>query len=115
MRPLTTSMFEILVALTAGPLHGYAIAKRIAALHGNGARSMGPATLYSSIGKLMGMGMIEELGASADDPRRKTYKLTATGATAVAQALREQRQFIENATAGAGPEMAAATWAGGAL
>lgn len=101
MTPLTPSMFEILAALGAGPLHGYAIAKRIVDLHQGATRPIGPATLYSSLQRLEEMGFIEEVEALPGDSRRKTYRMTSSGATHLSQAIVRQRQFLDSATSSA--------------
>ncbi len=101
MPPLTPAMFEIVAALAAGPLHGYAIAKRIVAMHQNTVRSMGPATLYGSIQKLMDLGLLEENGVLETDSRRKTYKLTQAGQSVFAEQFNQRQRFLDSARSSA--------------
>ncbi len=77
----------ILVSLADGPKHGYAIMADVEA--GTG-RPMGPGTLYAALARLEQRGLIEAL-----DPvdRRRPYRLTAVGATVLADQLRELSEF----------------------
>ncbi|MFP5326573.1 MAG: PadR family transcriptional regulator [Acidimicrobiia bacterium] len=72
--------FHILVALTAGDRHGYALMTDVEELSG-GHVKMGPGTLYGTLKRLVNQGLVEEVSASddADDPRRRYYRLTALG------------------------------------
>ena len=59
----------ILVSLSDGPKHGYAIMTDVEA--GTG-RPMGPGTLYGSIQRMIDSGLIEEASAKrADDDERR--------------------------------------------
>ena len=101
MSQMTPSMFEIIAALVGGPLHGYAIAKTIVAMHENAVQPMGPATLYGSIQKLIDQGLIEENGALEADGRRKTYRLTQSGHAAFAQQFNQRQRFLDSVRANA--------------
>ena len=95
--PLTPAVFHILLALSAGPRHGYAIMKQVA-LDSGGAVSMGPGTLYGSIGRMIDAGLIRE-GTSRTDPalddeRRIYYELTAAGQGALATELTRYRDVV---------------------
>ena len=74
MEPLTPAVFHILLALYNGERHGYAIMQEF---------PMGPGTLYGSIKRMLGAGLIEEAGERPDpelnDERRRYYRLTAEG------------------------------------
>ena len=63
----------ILVSLSEGPKHGYAIMTDVEAGYG---RPMGPGTLYAALARLEERGLIEAL-----EPvdRRRPYRLTAAG------------------------------------
>ena len=80
--PLTPAVFHILLALAAGEMHGYAIMQEIAILS-DGRVHVGPGTLYGSIKRLLGAGLIEESGdrpdPELDDERRRYYRLTQDG------------------------------------
>jgi DNA-binding PadR family transcriptional regulator len=79
----------ILVSLSDGPKHGYAIMADVE--QGTG-RPMGPGTLYAALARLEERGFIEAL---APVDRRRPYRLTALGATTVAEQLRELSAFAE--------------------
>jgi DNA-binding PadR family transcriptional regulator len=72
----------ILVALAEAPSHGYRIMSEVEALSG-GVMRLGPGTLYGSIKRMLGQGLIEELeqrpDPDLDDERRRYYQLTALG------------------------------------
>ena len=79
--PLPPAQFHVLVALTEGELHGYAIMGRVEESSGGLVR-MGPATLYGTLKRLLDAGLAEELvirPAVGDDQRRGYYRLTGRG------------------------------------
>ena len=79
--PLPSAAFQILLALAAGDLHGYAIMRQVEEQSGGRGR-LGPGTLYGSIQTLLEEKLIEEVESGAGDPgteRRRCYKLTAAG------------------------------------
>ena len=85
--PLPQAQFHVLVALTAGDRHGYAIMGAVEGSSGGVVR-MGPATLYGTLKKLVERGLVEESDrrpSSNDDERRRYYRLTGLG-KAVCQA-----------------------------
>ena len=65
----------ILLSLSDGPKHGYAIMSDVEAISGV---PLGPGTLYWALARLEQRGMIEAL---APVERRRPYRLTALGAT----------------------------------
>jgi DNA-binding PadR family transcriptional regulator len=65
----------ILVSLSDGPKHGYAIMTDVEAMTG---APLGPGTLYGALARLEKRGLIEAL---APEERRRPYKLTGLGAT----------------------------------
>jgi DNA-binding PadR family transcriptional regulator len=90
--PLTPAVFHVLLALTDGERHGYAIMQEVAESTA-GRMKMGPGTLYGTIKRLLEARMIEESDErpdpEMDDERRRYYRLTALGERAVkAEALR---------------------------
>lgn len=91
---LAAHQFDIVVALGAGPAHGYEIMKRVDQLRG-GKKDLGPAQLYTGLQKLLDLGLIEEI--ASDDPRRRVYELTQKGVGARVGYLREQMEFIQRA------------------
>ena len=77
--PLTPAVFYVLLALSPGPKHGYAIMQETTTLSEGGFR-MGPATLYSTIQRLVELDLINETtDDSNEDSRRRYYGLTGTG------------------------------------
>jgi DNA-binding PadR family transcriptional regulator len=77
----------ILVSLSEGPKHGYAIMTDVEA--GTG-RPMGPGTLYAALARLEERGLIEPL---APVDRRRPYQLTGLGATVLQEQLKELSAF----------------------
>jgi DNA-binding PadR family transcriptional regulator len=75
--PLTPVVFAILLALSTGEKHGYAIMKSASQTEG-GAVTMGPGTLYGSIDRMIRDSLIEETGYT-DDDRRRYYRITSFG------------------------------------
>ena len=81
--PLPTAQLHILLALTTGDKHGYAIMQDVEVLT-EGAAKMGPGTLYGTIKRLLKVGLVDETeerpDPALDDERRRYYRLTALGA-----------------------------------
>jgi DNA-binding PadR family transcriptional regulator len=79
--PLTPAVFFVLFALAEGERHGYAIMQEMAALSGGKFR-MGPGTLYTTLQRLLDLGLIEEVNAADDvqgESRRRYYRLSGSG------------------------------------
>ncbi|MEJ7812652.1 MAG: PadR family transcriptional regulator [Gemmatimonadaceae bacterium] len=89
--PLTPATFHILLALADAERHGYGVMQEVAARTG-GVIRLGPGTLYGSLKRLAGDGVVEESEERADpgdDERRRYYRLTPFGrAVARAEARR---------------------------
>lgn len=77
----------ILVSLSGGPKHGYAIMTDVEAITGS---PMGPGTLYGALARLERRGLIEPLEAV---DRRRPYRLTGLGETAVRAQLDRLTDF----------------------
>ena len=77
----TDASVHILVALSEGPRHGYAIMAEVERETG---RPMRPGTLYAALSRLERRGLIEALPAA---DRRHPYRLTSTGEHALASEL----------------------------
>jgi DNA-binding PadR family transcriptional regulator len=89
--PLTPVVLHILLALADGEQHGYAIAQEIEDTTDGHVR-MGPGTLYGSIQRMLGAGLIEEArsprsAADDDDARRRYYRATSFGRRVLALEL----------------------------
>ena len=77
--PVTESAFHILLALSEGERHGYAIGKDVASLT-NGAIKLGSATLYRQLRQMLADEWIVEIERSDnDDVDRRYYRLTPRG------------------------------------
>ncbi|HEX5826752.1 MAG TPA: PadR family transcriptional regulator [Candidatus Limnocylindrales bacterium] len=79
----------ILVSLSDGPKHGYAIMADVEA--GTG-KPLGPGTLYAALARLEERGLIEALPPV---DRRRPYRLTAVGEQVLADQLRELSEFAQ--------------------
>ncbi|HEX5148711.1 MAG TPA: PadR family transcriptional regulator [Candidatus Limnocylindrales bacterium] len=77
----------ILVSLSDGPKHGYAIMTDVEA--GTG-RPLGPGTLYAALARLEDRGLIEAL---APVDRRRPYRLTGLGASILKEQLSNLEAF----------------------
>lgn len=86
--PLTPAVFHILLALADGPRHGYAIMQ---AAEESAGFVMGPGTIYGTLERLEGGGLVRELPAARDD-RRRMFALQPAGRAALqAEARRLSR------------------------
>ena len=79
----------ILSSLAEGPKHGYALTKDIEGFAG---LRLAPGTLYEALSRLERQGLIEALKS---EDRRRPYRLTAAGATALRAHLDNQREVAE--------------------
>ncbi|MGZ9160665.1 MAG: PadR family transcriptional regulator [Candidatus Limnocylindrales bacterium] len=77
----------ILVSLSDGPKHGYAIMTDVEAITGS---PMGPGTLYGALARLERRGLIEALEAV---DRRRPYRLTGLGEATVRAQLERLSGF----------------------
>jgi DNA-binding PadR family transcriptional regulator len=79
--PLTEATFFILLSLSPGPCHGYAIMKDVETLS-DGRVTLSTGTLYGAIKRLLEADWIERVESRAADERgrpRKEYRLTELG------------------------------------
>jgi DNA-binding PadR family transcriptional regulator len=83
----------ILVSLSDGPMHGYAIMTDVEATTGS---PMRPGTLYGALARLERRGLIEAL---EPEDRRRPYRLTALGATTLQVQLDHLRAFAQSGLA----------------
>jgi DNA-binding PadR family transcriptional regulator len=77
----------ILVSLSGGPRHGYALIKDIEEIAGV---TLGPGTLYGALSRLEQGGLVEALPAQ---DRRRPYRITPAGAEAVRAYLESARHL----------------------
>jgi len=84
--PLTPPVFHLLVALSEGERHGYALMRQVAA-DTDGALQLGPGTLYGCLQRMLEAGLIAESGRRADplldDERRRYYRISDFGTRVV--------------------------------
>ena len=90
--PLTLPVFHMLLALSEGDRHGYALKRAILQRTG-GKLNLGSGALYGSINKMLEQGWIEESDERPDphldDERRRYYRITSLGRqVAQAEAMR---------------------------
>ena len=80
--PLTESTFYILLSLTPGRKHGYAILKDVKDLSKE-RFNLSTSTLYTGVGRLLDQDLIERLSDDGEDVGpglpRKSYTLTELG------------------------------------
>ena len=93
---MSPQVFQVLLSLTDGPLHGYAIIQDILARTG-GEMRLTASTLYDALARLLDRELIDELseGGGSSDARRRTYRLTSTGR----EALKTEAQRLERLVA----------------
>ena len=77
----------ILVSLSEGPKHGYAIMTDVESISG---QHLGPGTLYAALARLERRGLIEAL---EPEDRRRPYRLTGLGETTVRALLEGLSEF----------------------
>jgi DNA-binding PadR family transcriptional regulator len=94
--PLTAPVFHILVALSEGERHGYAIMQDVACQTSD-VLQLGPGTLYGCLKRMLTAGLVEESDErpdpALDNSRRRYYRMTALGR----QAARAEAERLENA------------------
>jgi DNA-binding PadR family transcriptional regulator len=99
--PLPLPVFHMLLSLSEGERHGYAL-KREILQRTQGKINLGSGALYGSINKMLEQGLVEESDdrpdPHLDDERRRYYRITPLGrrvASAEARRLRELVRLAE--------------------
>ena len=77
--PLTPAVFHVLLALSDGPLHGYAIMQAVEQSSG---LATGPGTVYGTLERLEACGFVREQSATRKD-RRRMFALLPAGREAL--------------------------------
>lgn len=91
-----TLFMLILKSLARGPLHGYAIAKRIKSASENGL-AIEDGSLYPALNRLLVKGWVEaEWGISENNRRARFYKLTAAGRKQLHAEAKEFEKLIKS-------------------
>jgi DNA-binding PadR family transcriptional regulator len=95
--PLTPAVLHILLALSTRARHGYGIMKQVKA-DSHEKVSMGPGTLYGSLGRMIDAGLIREtdkrIDPEMDDERRVYYEITGLGQEALAAEVQRFREVV---------------------
>ena len=98
-QPLQPAAFYILFALATGEKHGYAIMQEARKLSDNRFQ-IGPATLYTTVQRLLDSGWIEEVPGPEDgDPRRRYYRLSKPGKSALSQEMDRMEALVRKSKA----------------
>lgn len=108
--PLTLPVFHMLLELSEGERHGYAL-KRAIGQRTAGKLNLGSGALYGAIHKLLEAGLIVESGERPDphldDERRRYYRITPLGRRVAAAEAMRLRDLVRLAGAQLGmPELA---------
>jgi DNA-binding PadR family transcriptional regulator len=94
---LPTSHLHVLLTLTAGEQHGYAIMRAVEARGGR----LGPGALYAALGRLLDTGLVEELDErptpELDDARRRYYRITLDGRASLVAELSRLQGVLDTA------------------
>ena len=93
-KPLPGASLYLVLALLEGEQHGYALMQRVAELS-DGAWRMGPGTLYGTLNRLVGDGLIEQTRVDQEtDGRRRYYALTSAGRGVAAEEVRRLESLV---------------------
>jgi DNA-binding PadR family transcriptional regulator len=95
--PLPLPVFHMLLALSEGERHGYAL-KREIQHRTNGQLNLGSGALYGSINKMLEQGLVEESeerpDRHLDDERRRYYRITPLGLRVAQAEAARLRQLV---------------------
>ena len=98
---LPDSHLHILLVLAEGDAHGYRIMAASKELTG-GQMKLRPGVLYSALGRLVDSGLIVETddrpAAELDDQRRRYYRITPNGRSALGTEVRRLATLVNHAT-----------------
>ena len=101
VEPVGDLPFHVLLALGAGPAHGYAIGKDVEERsHGRLRPTTG--ALYQVLKRLRDRGLVAPdaaAGAASPDSRRKYFRLTELGRAAAAQEAARLNELVDAARA----------------
>jgi DNA-binding PadR family transcriptional regulator len=102
---LTPAFVHVLLALSAGPRHGYALMQEIE-VRTAGRIRLGPSSLYYSLARLQDARLIEEVEAPPAEvrgephgERRRYYRLTRAGRKRLAQETAVLADIVAHARA----------------
>lgn len=96
--PLPLPIFHMLLALSDGERHGYAL-KREILKRTNGKLNLASGALYGSINKMLEQGFIEETeerpDSHLDDERRRYYRITTLGRRVAQAEARRLHELVQ--------------------
>lgn len=97
--PLTEATFYILLSLSAGRKHGYAILKDVSTLSDE-TLQLSTSTLYGALGRMQEQGLIERVengpdSASGPGLPRKAYELTDLGRRMLEAEMVRLRRLVQ--------------------
>jgi DNA-binding PadR family transcriptional regulator len=100
-RPVSPAILHILLALTSGPRHGYAI-KQEAEERSGGTVRLGPGTLYEAIQRLLDARLVREADGEADpangqQAQRRYYELTPQGRRLLREEIAQLARLLDYA------------------
>lgn len=100
-RSLSPTALHILLAVSEGPRHGYAIKQEVEG-RSQGAVRLGPGTLYESIQRLLDAGLMRETEsevepANGQEAQRRYYELTGRGRRVLHDEVEQWRRFVDYA------------------
>lgn len=90
MGELTDTIYYILIALLEQG-HGYLIMQRVEELT-EGKFTIGPASLYTTLKKLLNAGLIEMVPGQPD--HKKTYRITRKGLTMLREEIQRKKEMV---------------------
>jgi DNA-binding PadR family transcriptional regulator len=95
--PLGLPLYHMLLSLSHGERHGYALKREILKRTG-GKMNLGSGVLYGSINKMLESGFIEESGdrpdPHLDDARRRYYRITPFGLQVLQAEADRMRELV---------------------
>lgn len=91
--PLQPATFLVLLALASGDRHGYGIRQDVRKL--DPAFELGPATLYTTIQRLLESGWIKEVsGPESGERRRRYYRISREGNAVLQTELQRMESMV---------------------
>jgi DNA-binding PadR family transcriptional regulator len=106
--PLSEPSFYILLSLSAGRKHGYAILKDVSVLSGK-TLELSTSTLYGALGRMLEQGLIDRVENGLDQAigpglPRKAYQLTELGRRMLEAEMVRLRRLVQAGQQHLGPE-----------
>jgi DNA-binding PadR family transcriptional regulator len=95
--PLSPPVFNIMLVLGSEVLHGYGIMQELERRTG-GRETLLPGSLYATIARMVGEGLIEEVAKRGEsDRRRRFYRLTRFGRVVARAEAARMARLLEQA------------------